>query len=48
MAELKGVPTQVDTNKDEIDKLRKRSNIWDGVNSLGVFVTGLVTLLKGS
>lgn len=48
MAELKGVPTQVETNKDEIDKLRKRSNIWDGVNSLGVFVTGLVTLLKGS
>ena len=48
MAELNGVPTQVETNKDEIDKLRKRSNIWDGVNSLGVFVTGLVTLLKGS
>ena len=48
MDELKGVPTQVNTNKDEIDKLRKRSNLWDGVNSLGVFVTGLVTLLKGS
>jgi hypothetical protein len=48
MAELKGVPTQVDTNKEEIDRLRKRSNIWDGVNSLGILIAGLWAALKGS
>ena len=30
MAELKGVPKQVETNTKEIDKLRARSNIYDG------------------
>ena len=34
MAELKGVPTQVETNKDEIDKLRKRSNVIDTIEGL--------------
>lgn len=34
MEELKGVPTQVETNKDEIDRLRKRSNIIDTVEGL--------------
>ena len=48
MAELKGVPTQVDTNKEEIDRLRKRSNIWDAGNSLGVLVTAVWAALKGS
>ncbi len=48
MAELKGVPTQVDTNKDEIDRLRKRSNFWNAGNSLGILITGVLTALKGS
>ena len=55
MAELKGVPTQVGTNKEEIDKLRKenttrsrRGYFWDGVNSLGILITGLLAALKGS
>ena len=50
-----GVPTQVGTNKDEIDKLRKenttrskRGYFWDGANSLGILITGLLTALKGS
>jgi len=30
--------TQVDTNKDEIDKLRTRYNFWNSLNSLGVMV----------
>ena len=48
-----GVPTQVGTNKDEIDKLRKanttrfkRGYFWDGANSLGILITGLLTALK--
>ena len=55
MDELKGVPTQVETNKDEIDRLRKenttrskRGYFWDGLNSLGVLVTAVLTALKGS
>ena len=55
MAELKGVPTQVGTNKEEINKLRKenttrsrRGYFWDGVNSLGILITGLLAALKGS
>jgi len=48
MKELKGVPTQVDTNKDEIAILRKRSNFWSGANSLGILITGVLTALKGS
>ena len=50
-----GVPTQVGTNKEEIDKLRKenttrsrRGYFWDGVNSLGILITGLLAALKGS
>ena len=55
MTELKGVPTQVGTNKEEINKLRKenttrsrRGYFWDGANSLGILLTGLLASLKGS
>ena len=39
MDELKGVPTQVNTNTKEIDTLRKRSNI----NDLAVLIVGAVS-----
>ncbi len=45
MAELKGVPTQVDTNKDEIDRLRKRSNYWDAGNTVGLIVAGVLSAI---
>ena len=38
MAELKGVPTQVDTNKEEIKLLRNSSNAKDW----GLLLTGVV------
>ena len=45
---IDGVPTQVGTNKEEIDRLRKWSNIWDAGNSLGILVAGVIAFLKGS
>ncbi len=45
MAELKGVPTQVDTNKDEIDRLRKRSNYWDAGNTVGLIIAGVLSAI---
>ena len=45
MDELKGVPTQVDTNKDEIDRLRKRSNYWDAGNTVGLLVAGVMSAI---
>ncbi len=45
MDELKGVPTQVETNKDEIDRLRKRSNYWDAGNTVGLIIAGVLSAI---
>jgi len=45
MAELKGVPNQVETNKEEIDRLRKRSNYWDAGNTLGLLIAGVLSAI---
>lgn len=37
---------RLDTIKEDVDSLKKRSNFWDGLNSLGVvgaFLAGLFT-----
>ena len=44
MAELKGVPTQVETNKGEIDRLRKRFTIVasiEGIVASAAVILGL-------
>jgi len=41
MAKVDCVPslmTQVNINKEEIDTLRKKSDVWNSLNSLGVMV----------
>ena len=45
----RGMKVQQDIDHEEIDALRKRSNIWDGVNSFLIAGTGIIMLiLKGS
>jgi peptidoglycan hydrolase CwlO-like protein len=39
---------RIKTAENEVKILRKRSNVWDGVNSLGILITGFLTTLKGS
>ena len=48
MDELKGVPTQVKTNKDEIGKLRIKSYMGDGiVTTISLFAAYLSGYLRG-
>jgi len=35
-----GLKAKVSDNKDEIDRLRKRTDVWSGVNSVMAFVAG--------
>ena len=43
---ISGVPTQqVQTNKDEIDKLRKKSNYWDAGNTVGLIIAGALSAI---
>jgi hypothetical protein len=41
MEELKGIPVKVETNTKEIDRLRKRSDIVDAVEGLGMLVVSI-------
>lgn len=46
MGELKGLPTRVETNSDEIKTLRKRSNLNDiVVLVVGVVVSAITTAI---
>ncbi len=40
-----GVPTQVQTNKDEIEKLQKKSNYWNAGNTLGLIIAGVLSAI---
>ena len=40
-----GVPTQVQTNKEEIDKIRKKSNYWNAGNTLGIIIAGALSAI---
>ena len=40
--ETEGLKTKVSDNKDEIDRLRKRTDVWSGVNSVMAFIAGLI------
>ena len=45
----RGMKVQQETDGREISSLRKKSNIWDGVNSFLIAGTGIIMLiLKGS
>jgi hypothetical protein len=35
---IAGCVPQIETNKEEIDTLRKKSDVWNSLNSLGVMV----------
>jgi hypothetical protein len=48
MAELKGVPTQVETNKEEIKILRKQSNVKDIAIAVGAAIGTAAAALIGS
>jgi hypothetical protein len=39
---------QVETNKAEIDKLRTRSNIIDGINAFIAFIGAVIAAVIGS
>ena len=45
LEKLDGLPTKVDANKDEIDKLRNRSNKWDAFNTLGLLIAGVLSAI---
>ena len=48
MDELKGVPTQVETNTKEIDTLRKSSNMKDIAVAIGAAIGSGLAALIGS
>ena len=48
MKELKGVPTQVATNKGEIDRLRLNSNVKDVAIAVGAAIGTAVAAVIGS
>ena len=45
--DVKGLPTRVKTMEDEISSLKKKSDGWNVLNSIGVFAAGLVGFLTG-
>ncbi len=47
LEKLDGLPTQVETNKDEIDKLRKNSNIKDWTIGIGAAIGTAISIAIG-
>ncbi len=45
LEKLDGVPLQIQTNKDEIEKIRKKSNYWNAGNTLGILIAGALSAI---
>lgn len=45
--DVKGLPTRVKNLEDDVCDLNKKSNGWSILNSIGVFVAGLIAFLRG-
>ena len=45
LEKLDGVPLQIQTNKDEIEKIRKKSNYWNAGNTLGLIIAGALSAI---
>ena len=44
--DIKGLPTRVEQLETEQEKLRTKSDGWSILNSLGVFIAGLIAFFK--
>ena len=45
LEKLDGVPLQIQTNKEEIDKIRKKSNYWNAGNTLGLIIASTLSAI---
>jgi hypothetical protein len=45
LEKLDGVPLQIQTNKDEIEKIRKKSNYWNAGNTVGILIAGALSAI---
>ncbi len=48
MAELKGLPTRIEKNEDEIEKLRKNSNVKDWLIGIVAAVGTAISIVIGA
>ena len=45
--DIKGLPTRVKNLEEDVKDLENKSNGWSVLNSIGVFVAGLIAFLRG-
>ena len=46
-SDVKGIPTKVKNLEEDVYELNKKSNGWSILNSIGVFIAGLIAFLRG-